>query len=146
MTTRQCRKCGETKPLDTGFYRSRQWFLKMCKDCRRKQTREQKRNVYDPEKNKIKSIKRRLSGKTAENFERMTRLYPQKYKARYTFRNAVRLGKIKKQPCAQCGEKKAQGHHPDYSKPFDVIWLCLQHHKEQHRIIQSPPTSHNTQV
>jgi len=25
------------------------------------------------------------------------------------------------------------GHHEDYSKPFEVIWLCRFHHKERHR-------------
>jgi hypothetical protein len=27
----------------------------------------------------------------------------------------------------------SQGHHPDYSKPFEVVWLCQLHHSEEHR-------------
>lgn len=34
--------------------------------------------------------------------------------------------------CKECGEKKTQAHHPDYSKPLDIIWLCKKHHAELH--------------
>jgi len=30
--------------------------------------------------------------------------------------------------CNKIGEK----HHPDYSKPLEIIWLCRKHHKELH--------------
>lgn len=43
--------------------------------------------------------------------------------------NAIRDGKIARQPCEVCG-RKAQAHHEDYSKPLDVRWLCFQHHRE----------------
>lgn len=29
--------------------------------------------------------------------------------------------------------KEAQAHHEDYTKPFDVVWLCTKHHAERHR-------------
>lgn len=45
---------------------------------------------------------------------------------------AVKTGKIKRQPCNKCGDLKTHGHHHDYSKPLDVIWLCSMHHKEIH--------------
>lgn len=32
--------------------------------------------------------------------------------------------------CASCG--RPHGHHPDYSRPLDVVWLCDKHHKEVH--------------
>ena len=28
-----------------------------------------------------------------------------------------------------CG-KKAETHHPDYDKPYEIVWLCRQHHKD----------------
>lgn len=49
--------------------------------------------------------------------------------------NAIRDGKIKRNPCARCGEKEAQAHHEDYSRPLDVVWLCTYHHGERHREI-----------
>jgi hypothetical protein len=56
--------------------------------------------------------------------------YPEKYKARYTLRNAVAKGIIERKPCIVCGNPKSHGHHEDYSKPLEVIWLCHQHHCE----------------
>ena len=51
--------------------------------------------------------------------------------AHVIFGNAIKNGKIMKQPCFVCG-KKAEAHHPDYSRPLDVVWLCPTHHKEVH--------------
>lgn len=47
--------------------------------------------------------------------------------------NAVRAGVIVKEPCVVCGTSKSQGHHEDYNKPLDVIWLCPKHHAERHK-------------
>ena len=45
---------------------------------------------------------------------------------------AIKNEKMKRQPCIKCGNKKSQGHHPDYSKPLEVIWLCALHHQLHH--------------
>lgn len=58
---------------------------------------------------------------------------PEKYKAGILFREAVKYGRIKKEPCVICGDETAQGHHKDYSKPLDVVWLCSEHHGAVHR-------------
>lgn len=40
--------------------------------------------------------------------------------------------------CAHCGVKDDLcGHHPDYSKPLEVIWLCRRCHINEHRRINS---------
>ncbi len=46
---------------------------------------------------------------------------------------AITKGKIERKPCAICGEKKTHAHHPNYSKPLEVIFLCPVHHKEIHK-------------
>ena len=58
---------------------------------------------------------------------------PEEYCARYILGNAVKQGKIIRLPCIVCGDEKSQGHHEDYTKPLDVIWLCDKHHKEKHK-------------
>jgi len=54
-----------------------------------------------------------------------------RHHARDLLRSAVRYGRIKRQPCEICGAK-AEAHHSDYSKPFDVRWLCHAHHVQIH--------------
>lgn len=42
-------------------------------------------------------------------------------------------GKLKRQPCQKCGSNNAEKHHPDYSQPLLVEWLCRECHLEHHR-------------
>lgn len=52
---------------------------------------------------------------------------------------AVNRGELVRQPCVVCAERgfandsKSHGHHEDYSKPLDVIWLCPMHHRWIHQ-------------
>lgn len=60
--------------------------------------------------------------------------HPEKYYARRALRRAVKSGKLIRQPCENCGEPKSHGHHPDYSKPLEVIWLCDPCHRAVHKL------------
>lgn len=53
--------------------------------------------------------------------------------ARNILNKAVKRGEVLKTPCINCGNLKSEGHHEDYSKPLEVIWLCRAHHRQQHR-------------
>jgi len=61
--------------------------------------------------------------------------------ARRLLNVAVKSGKMAR-PC-QCSKclspGKIQGHHEDYSRPFDVVWLCVQCHADRHREIRAIP-------
>ncbi len=48
---------------------------------------------------------------------------------------AVRTGNlIRPDMCSECSRKcKPEGHHDDYSKPLEVIWLCTECHGKRHR-------------
>ena|ERR1035437_2491923 len=45
---------------------------------------------------------------------------------------ALRDGRLVRQPCETCGRTPAQAHHDDYSRPLDVRWLCGSHHRLEH--------------
>lgn len=53
-------------------------------------------------------------------------------RARNLLAKAVKSGKATPLPCLCCGAE-AEAHHPDYSAPLDVVWLCDKHHKEVHK-------------
>jgi len=55
--------------------------------------------------------------------------YPERKSATVVVSNAVRDGRLKKQPCEVCGALKVEAHHDDYTKPLEVRWLCNPHHK-----------------
>lgn len=52
-----------------------------------------------------------------------------KQRARQKSWRARRAGLLIPQPCQVCGRTDdVEGHHPDYSKPLEVQWLCPKHH------------------
>lgn len=56
----------------------------------------------------------------------------EKQESRKITTKAIRDGVLVRRPCEKCGENKSQGHHKDYSKPFDIMWLCVTHHTQLH--------------
>lgn len=66
-----------------------------------------------------------------KSFKKARELNPEKYKARQLFKAALYCGKIQRQPCQypNCNDPKVQGHHKDYSRPYEVEWFCMYHHK-----------------
>ena len=64
---------------------------------------------------------------------RHRQLHPEQNKAQCRLHYAVRTGKITRQPCVVCGSMvNLHAHHHDYSKPLEVMWLCQEHHFNQH--------------
>ena len=61
------------------------------------------------------------------------RVKGEKARARAALNSAVRSGKIARpEECECCGRKvKVTGHHTDYSKPLDVVWLCYECHRNR---------------
>ena len=55
-----------------------------------------------------------------------------KQRARIKLNAAVKDGTVKKpSKCSVCKKaKKIQGHHTDYSKPLDVVWVCAGCHSD----------------
>lgn len=140
MTTKQCFKCLCKKSL-TDFYKHSKMsdgHLNKCKDCTKKDVNEhrqlnlEKIRQYD----RIRSSKPHRIANAYRNTKEYRKSFPTRAKANALVGVAIRKGLLKKQPCWVCGNK-AIAHHPDYSRPLDVVWLCQPHHKQTHAIIES---------
>ena len=83
-----------------------------------------------PEWKKIDNRKRlKLIGKLSMAYYKK---YPEKLKAKLKVYFAIKRGTMKRNPCIICGNPRSLGHHPDYSKPLEVTWLCSKHHQALH--------------
>ena len=63
MSVRVCSKCGVSKPLEEGYYKSKYGYHGSCKECFKKKAKEQR----NPERAKELEIKRRY-GITMEQY------------------------------------------------------------------------------
>ena len=127
-----CRICQCILPLSE-FYKqptNKDGLNTLCKFCYRERVKRNYRknkahyHIYDKRRNQLAMRKKYHIEKNKESCLK----YPEKYQCRYELNNAVRSGKIIRQQCEICGRKKTHGHHEDYTKPLDVIWLCQKHH------------------
>lgn len=96
------------------------------------------------EKAKVSQKKYHETEKGKSNLHKHNKLSrsrnPEKARARSLLSNAICDGKIiRPSACSLCGCDKfvIEAHHPDYSKPYDVIWLCRSCHGIVHRKIKS---------
>lgn len=59
-----------------------------------------------------------------------------KFLARQKLNTAIQNGKVIKPTRADCFSANCLGrieaHHEDYSKPYEVKWLCKKHHELSH--------------
>ncbi len=58
--TKTCPSCGETKPLEGGFYKSTKWWTKRCRPCHNKYRARYKKQktAYKPKPPRPKGIMR----------------------------------------------------------------------------------------
>jgi hypothetical protein len=98
-------------------------------------TRERARQIHDKAMLRIFAVPEELPRNLVSIKARLDK-YPQwlnqRLKARQLAEHAISAGKIPKQPCKECGEAKAEAHHPDYSQPLLVEWLCRPCHNKEH--------------
>ena len=128
---KRCTWCGETKPI-AQFYVTGGKMLQGCRPCRHEYYHQHKEHkaAYDRAYMKTEKGKEVRQGRMA----RWESANPIKNKAITAVSNALRDGRLHKTPCVKCGSvKNIQGHHEDYSKPLDVIWLCRGCHRAHHR-------------
>ena len=134
MTTsvNTCFKCNREKPVED-FYRHpamRGGRVNKCKECNKLDNalNRQKRIDY------YREYDRQRGARQSEEYREFYRqTYPEKERARHMVSNAVRDGRLIREPCEKCGREYTHGHHDDYSRPLDVRWLCPPCHFAEHR-------------
>ena len=151
-----CFKCGAEKPL-TDFYKHpamADGHLNKCKDCTKSDSKENRaKNVeyyraYDAKRfqddPRVRQRHRRYQktkgGKQAGSASKAKWINknPEARAAHILLGNAVRNGRISKpDKCSACDKetksRNLHGHHEDYAKPLEVIWLCAQCHVDKHK-------------
>ena len=82
--------------------------------------------------NYLKDWHKKNPGKYAEYAQKRD---PVRIAARNELNRAVSRGDIiRPDNCEQCGNQETlQGHHEDYSRPLEAIWLCRECHSIKHR-------------
>lgn len=139
MTTKRCFKCLCEKPLEA-FYKHAQMgdgHLNKCKDCTKADVKKHRQEHWETVRayDRMRASQPHrvaLRNRVVAEYENK---FPNRKRAVTAVNNAVRDGRLKKQPCWECGSEKAVAHHPDYDRPLDVIWLCQPHHKQAHALV-----------
>jgi len=157
-----CKRCGNEKSVELFPKRHKRpgVYQNICKKCKNdKDVLRQRSNLqakrdrsyrtYDPIKKKAQyerlmsdPAQRQKAIDRSRSYRLRNRL---KAKAHEQAQYAVKMGRlVKPDACQECGQKSnVDGHHKDYSKPLEVIWLCRPCHRKQHRKESKALTTHN---
>lgn len=136
---RKCNKCGREAltESDLQYFKkdkySRHGRENHCRECDRKNSI---KNYYENHEARlaVKKISTRKYNKTHKEEHRLrNRKYeknnPVKFKAQKIARRKIPL----ENSCAKCGATEDLArHHPDYSKPLEVVILCRDCHNQLH--------------
>lgn len=137
-----CFKCQTAKPLSE-FYKHAQMgdgHLNKCKDCAKKDVKEHRQKEWERVRayDRMRAAQPHRVAKSKERQKVYRAKHPDRDAAHRKVQYAVRTGKLTPLPCLVCGDK-AESHHPDYSRPLDVVWLCPAHHKQAHALVSNDP-------
>lgn len=132
---KRCTRCNQLRDLLSFQKRkaSKDGLTSACKECLSEYDKKRanlphrvkaRKKYAETEKGKIAVAKAKKSWQERNIIKRA---------AHIIVNNAIRDGKLKKQSCEKCGNKKVHAHHDDYTKPLKVRWLCPKCHIEWHK-------------
>ena len=149
MSSKPCFVCLAVKPLDQ-FYRHaamKDGRLNKCIECTKAAVilnRLAKIDHYRSYDRKRGNLPHRIEARTQYQQTEAFRISRAAAAKRWAVTNAIRKAastavsnavrdrRLTPMPCFVCGAR-AQAHHPDYSAPLAVSWLCRTHHAQTHR-------------
>lgn len=114
-----CPRCGGER-----FYRAKknEW---VCRPCANARLRIHRAKWDEARKAEIRALIAPRKSEWAKRNREKTR-------AHYAVHRALKSGELVRQPCAVCSSPDSESHHPDYSRPLEVVWLCRPHHVAVH--------------
>lgn len=142
---KKCPQCEMEKDLGS-FYKSpktKDGLYAYCKSCCKK--RAKKWRDDNPEKRHKQIVEYKVKKKSVRTYNRgdrtsQSRRYSQLHRdavlAQRKVDAACRKGILKRPNiCSVCGiqSDNIHGHHEDYGKPLDVIWVCWLCHNNLHK-------------
>lgn len=140
LLAKRCSKCRAEKPMDcfSPDKRASDGKQSQCRQCMNEWRKENGKKIRSSEryKSRMREWLKTEKGKKLKRrqFDKWVRANPQKRQAQSVVNNAIASGQIERAPCVICGaENNVHGHHDNYARPIDVIWLCPTHHHERHR-------------
>ncbi len=142
--TKRCFKCNEMKPASE-FYGHPQMGdgkLGKCKECTKREARARHHaKMADPAWVEQQRMRGREKHKrlysAGRNWKSPLGSPEQKKAAVIAVTAAVNGGRlVRPTECQVCGatSNRIHGHHDDYSKPLDVVWVCPLCHRRIHAI------------
>lgn len=131
--TKTCTACGEGKPMDE-FWRYRKTpdgHQSWCKECQKayRRANPEARRKWDQ-----RGRRRNPNTHRCHN-ARWVRRNREKKRAQGLVRTELRAGRLQRpSACSECGvATSVDAHHDDYSKPYEITWLCRACHVARHR-------------
>jgi hypothetical protein len=143
MQRKRCNKCRQLKQLAAfnrrtpdaaGRYKDGHDYE--CKECNAARQKKWAQTEHGKKTRQASGKRFRSTDRGKELARKKSKLdkvrYREAYLARTITNNAIKLGKLVRQPCEVCGVEPTEAHHEDYSKPLEVRWLCPKHHRDVH--------------
>lgn len=135
MDTKVCSKCKEEKPVEN-FRKSqsgKDGLRSGCNDCHIEYMR-----IYNASEEHREYNRQNM--REYHKTHKYIRKTGEKRVAEQTVCHSVENGKIEKPcTCSMCNQtfekQRIHGHHADYSKPLDVVWVCGMCHGKIHQEI-----------
>ena len=144
----KCILCTITKPL-TEFYRHPKMangYLGRCKECHKNEiNRKRLGNIEEYRLRSKMSNRKTCAGLTQQEKDvknaksRAWRAINGRGRAHSKVDYALRCGEmVRPSKCDWCDSTQPiKGHHDDYSKPLEVMWLCSICHAKRHKELKS---------
>lgn len=148
--TRWCALCGVRKPLSEFHKCSRTGDARRntCKACDAERFKLYR--IANPQRFRMRAqkyaVQRRVKKLQAERQAEIKRKQREKVRieAKQIMNAAIARKELERKLCEVCAKNGrvsfAQGHHSDYRKPKDILWLCALHHRNWHRLFLTEDT------